>query len=188
MGRKSYEVGVVFYRKIDRSFITTESALKQPKSDIASRRQWDPLDIFLARHITNSPVITIDGEVAVNFLAELMEKHRIGCVIVTTEEGKPMGIITGRDLATKVVARNLKPEKITAKDVMTSPIVMVEPEVPIRRLTNMMSQLRIGKLGVIYKGQLVGIISQSDIMALLPKMTEILEEVPEWALQRTGYR
>lgn len=152
---------MVFYRKIDRSFITIESALKQLESDIASRKQRDPLDIFLARHITNSPVITINEEAAVNYVARLMEKHRIGCVIVTTEEGKPMGIITGRDLATKVVARNLKPEKkITAKDVMTSPILMVEPEVPIRRLAIMMSRLRIGKLGVIYKGQLVGIISK----------------------------
>jgi len=145
-------------------------ALKQLKPEITAKMRWDSLDIFLARDITNSPIITINEDAAVNLVARLMKICEIGYIIVTSKEGKPMGIITERDLATRVLAKNSEPSKMTAKDVMTSPIITIELDVPIRKTARTMSRLRIGKLGVVYKDQLVGMISKSDIVTLLSKM------------------
>ncbi|MEM3463694.1 MAG: CBS domain-containing protein, partial [Candidatus Bathyarchaeia archaeon] len=74
---------------------------------------------MLVRDVMSSPVITIDEEAPANHVAELMDKHELGCIVVTNKEGKPIGIITERDLVTRVLAKNLKPDKVKAKDVMT---------------------------------------------------------------------
>ena len=74
------------------------------------------------KDVMSSPVITVKEATSVDRAAQLMGKHNIGCIIVTNEEGMPLGIITERDLALRVVAENLKPHKVASREVMSSPL------------------------------------------------------------------
>jgi len=105
-----------------------------------------------------------------------MEKHELGCIIVVNKEGKPIGIITERDLVTRVLAKNLKPDTVKAKDVMTSPLITIEPGETINEAARKMSRLNIRRLGVVYKGELVGLISSKDILAVMPELIETIYE------------
>jgi len=131
---------------------------------------------MLVRDVMSSPVITVDEEASANQVAELMDKHELGCIIVVNKEGKPIGIITERDLVTRVLAKNLKPDTVKAKEVMTSPLITIDPGETINEAAKKMSRLNIRRLGVVHKGELVGLISSKDILAVMPELIETIQE------------
>ena len=131
---------------------------------------------MLVKDIMSSPVVTTDQEVPSNKIAKLMNENKFGCVIVTNKDGKALGIITERDLVVRVLAKNQKPEDVTAKDVMTAPLATIEPDETISDAARRMSRLDVRRLGVIYRGDLIGLISSKDILGVMPELVEIIQE------------
>jgi len=131
---------------------------------------------MLVRDVMSSPVVTIEGDAPANRVAELMDKHGLGCIIVTSKEGKPLGIITERDLVGRVLAKNVKPDAIRAKEVMTSPLLTIETDEMISEAARRMNRLNIRRLGVVYRGQLVGLLSSKDVLAVMPELIETIQE------------
>jgi len=131
---------------------------------------------MLVKDIMTSPVITIDEDAPVNKAAQLMDRNKVGCIIVTSEKGKPLGVITERDLVTRVLAKNAKASKLTVKEIMTSPLITVDPDETLSEAARRMSRLGIRRLGVMYKGNLVGVISSKDILAITPELIELIQE------------
>jgi CBS domain-containing protein len=131
---------------------------------------------MIVRDVMSSPVVTIDEEETANKAAANMDMHDLGAVIVTNKVGKSIGIITERDLVIRVIAKNLKPDTIKAKEIMTAPLVTIEPEATISDAARRMTRLDIRRLVVIYKGNLVGIISSKDILGVMPELIEIMQE------------
>jgi CBS domain-containing protein len=131
---------------------------------------------MLVKDVMSSPTVTVEENSAANHVAELMDKHDLGCVVVTTKEGKPIGIITERDLVLRVLAKNIKPDTLEAREVMTSPLITIEPDATITETARRMSRLNIRRLGVVYKGRLVGIISSKDVLGVMPELLETIQE------------
>ena len=131
---------------------------------------------MLVKDVMSSPTITVDENTSVNEIARLMEQNKIGCIIVTSKDGKPLGMITEKDLVIRVLAKNAQPSKITAKKVMTSPLITIDPDETISEAARRMSRLNIRRLAIMYKGNLVGIVSSKDILAVTPELIEIIQE------------
>jgi CBS domain-containing protein len=131
---------------------------------------------MLVKDVMTSPVITVHEDTSVEETAQLMEKHNVGCIVVTGREEKPLGIITERDFVTRVLAKNIRPGNLTAKQVMTSPLITIDPDVNLSDAARRMSQLNVRRLGVMYKGNLVGLISSKDILNITPELIEIIQE------------
>jgi CBS domain-containing protein len=131
---------------------------------------------MLVKDVMSSPVLTTDVDAPSNKIARLMDENKLGCVIVTDADGKPLGMITERDLVTRVLGKNLRPDTVKAKDIMTSPLATIEPEATISDAARRMSRLDIRRLGVIYKGDLIGLISSKDIVGVMPELIEIIQE------------
>jgi len=131
---------------------------------------------MLVKDVMTSPVVTTEEEAPSNKVALLMDENDVGCVVVTNKDGKPLGIITERDLVIRVLTKNLKPDAMDAREIMTSPLVTIEPEATINEAAQRMSRLDIRRLGVLYKGNLVGIISSKDILNVMPELIEIIQE------------
>jgi CBS domain-containing protein len=131
---------------------------------------------MIVRDVMSSPVVTIDEDETVNKAASNMDMHDLGAVIVQNKAGKSIGIITERDIVIRVVAKNLKPDTVKAKEIMTTPLVTIEPEANISDAARRMNRLDIRRLGVIYKGNLVGIISSKDVLGVMPELLEIIQE------------
>jgi CBS domain-containing protein len=131
---------------------------------------------MLVRDVMSSPVVTMDENETSNKAAMAMDKNDLGAVIVTNQSGKSIGIITERDLVIRVLAKNVKPDTVKTKDIMTTPLVTIEPEATISEAARRMNRLGIRRLGVIYKGNLVGIISSKDILGVMPELIEIILE------------
>lgn len=138
---------------------------------------------MLVKDVMSSPVITVGESEKVDKVAQFMEMQRLGSIIVTDKKGRPVGIITERDLVTRVLAKNKLPSVILAKDIMTSPLITTSPDESLSNTARRMSRLNIRRLGVVYKGNLVGLISAKDILAITP---ELIEMIQERALIREG--
>lgn len=131
---------------------------------------------MMVKDIMSSPVITIEENGSAGNVAALMDKNKVGCVVVTAGKDRPIGIITERDLVVRVVASDLKPSKVAVKEIMSTPLITIGPDETLNEAGRMMSRLNIRRLGVMYKGELVGIVSSKDILSIMPELIEIIQE------------
>jgi CBS domain-containing protein len=105
-----------------------------------------------------------------------MNKFRIGSVIVTNN-GRAVGIITERNILQRIVEPCIDPVTVKAKDIMSSPLVSVDPNIAVDEAATIMARKGIKKLPILEKGRVVGIISTSDIVRSSPTQLGILEEL-----------
>ncbi|MBS7647543.1 MAG: CBS domain-containing protein [Candidatus Bathyarchaeia archaeon] len=127
-------------------------------------------------------VITIDENATVKEAAEVMNKFEIGCLIAV-RKGKAVGIITERDMLKRVVAEAKDVHRTRVKDVMSSPLVVVEPSLELEEAVKLMFQMKIKKLPVVEGKRLVGLVSLTDIARFQPQMIKILKQL---ALKQTA--
>ncbi|MEM3627032.1 MAG: CBS domain-containing protein [Candidatus Bathyarchaeia archaeon] len=121
-------------------------------------------------------VITIDENATVKEAAEIMNKFEIGCLIAI-RKGKAMGIITERDLLKRVVAEARSATNTKVKDVMSSPLVVVEPGMDLEEAVKLMFQMKIKKLPVVDGKRLVGLVTLTDIARFQPQIIRILKQL-----------
>ena len=112
--------------------------------------------------IMSSPVITLNGEVNIRDAALLMTDKRIGSIIVT-ERGKPIGIVTERDVIERIVCPCKDPCEVKMKEIMTRPVITIFKDATILDAMREMRGRNISRL-VVIDGDVEGIISESDVI------------------------
>ncbi|RJS74515.1 CBS domain-containing protein [Methanophagales archaeon] len=112
-------------------------------------------------------VVTEDEETPVTIISADMEVSGIGSVVIT-KEGKPVGIITDRDIAIKVIMKNRRPKEVKAKEIMSSPLITIGPYASIEKACALLAERSIRRLPVIDDDKLVGIISVRNILTRNP--------------------
>jgi len=96
--------------------------------------------------------------------------------IIVTKESRPVGIVTDRDIVVKVVARNMDPGRITLEEIMSQPLMVISKDETLDKAAYVMSKKKIRKLPVIEKGNIIGILSENDIVKIAPDLLAIAEE------------
>ena len=120
----------------------------------------------IVKNVMAKPVITIDKNGSVYEAAKTMSEKGIGCVVVT-ENGKPVGIATERDILQRVVAKDLDASKVMMKDIMTKPLITINGNMPIINAIRVMEKNNVRRLLIVEKGRLVGIVTQRDLLRVL---------------------
>ena len=120
--------------------------------------------------------IKVAGNLTIKEAAKLMNKHEIGCLIAV-EKGKISGILTERDLMKRVVAKAKDASKLRVREVMTSPLIIVEPTMDLDEAVRLMFQMKIKKLPVIENKRLVGLLSLTDIARFQPQMMGLIKQI-----------
>ena len=110
------------------------------------------------------PVRIISKEDTVRKAAQMMADNRIGSLIVVDGK-KIVGIITERDMLTKVTAQGKPSDKVSVDDVMTSKVLTISPDSYLDDAVYIMMDRKIKKLPVVDAGELVGIVTSTDIVA-----------------------
>jgi len=104
-----------------------------------------------------------------------MMKFGVGSVVVV-ENGRPIGIVTEKDILFKVVSKNKIPSKVKLADIMSTPLITVKPTTSLREAADIMRKRGIRRLPVIDdKGDLVGIITDNDILSVAIDLGEFAE-------------
>ncbi len=122
------------------------------------------------KDIMTKSVISVDTTITVNEAAKMMEDAKVGAVIVM-ENNTPIGIVTDRDFAIKVVAHAYQ---ITTpiKQIMSSPLIATSPDETVLMAADLMHTRNIRKLPVIDNDQVVGMITSTDLVNQLAISTE----------------
>jgi CBS domain-containing protein len=107
-------------------------------------------------------VVNIDVGMTADEVARLIVEHKIESFPVT-EKGKLVGIVTGWDLLTKVVAKALNPGKVTAKEFMTRSPITCSPDHSVLQVTKLMTKHGIKHIPVVKNSKVVGIFTTYDV-------------------------
>lgn len=132
-------------------------------------------------------VVTIAPEASVLDAARLMNAHRIGSVVVAAgvDRSEVVGILTERDVLTRVVADERDPRTTKVSDVMTSPVLDCTPQTDIDQLRATMQQRRIRHMPVRDAGALCGMVSIGDLNALQTESLSVTVQVMEEYIARS---
>ena len=120
--------------------------------------------------VMTKSVISVDASMTINETAKLMEDAKVGAVIVI-ENNKPVGIVTDRDFAVKVAAHAYQ-ISTPIKQIMSSPIFSINSDETVRAASDLMHDRGVRKIPVIDNGNIVGIITATDIVNLLAVSVE----------------
>lgn len=121
----------------------------------------ESLDNFSAKDIMKNQVVTVDSSMSVMDTAKIMDDARIGCVVVI-ENNIAVGIVTERDFVKRVISQGI-PLSTPIKQIMSSPLIVVNPEENIWEVAELMKQRKIHKVPVVHQNLLVGIVTATNL-------------------------
>ena len=118
------------------------------------------------RNLLRGVPLTCAGAAHVRDLAASMETDPARAVVVLDTEGRPLGIVTDRDLRAKVIAAGRDPSTTTAAAVMSSPLVTIPADASTTEALVEMTHRGIHHLAVTERGVLAGVVSSDDLVTV----------------------
>ena len=124
-------------------------------------------NLILVQDIMTKAIISVNTKTTVFQVAKMMEQGGIGAVLIK-KDGHLSGIITDRDYATKIVSHNLLSDTPVEK-IMSSPLITINYDETISAAAKRMTSKKIRKLAVTDNGDVVGLITSTDLVTQLTK-------------------
>lgn len=123
-------------------------------------------------------VVTISPDQTIESAARLMTRHSISSLVVS-QGAEIIGILTERDITSRIVAVGQNPREVTVSEIMSSDIVTCSPSTTLAEACETMQRNRIKKLAVFEDMELKGIVSLTDIAQRHPELIEKLTQMRE---------
>ncbi|MDX6408425.1 MAG: hypothetical protein QOE13_1496 [Gaiellaceae bacterium] len=114
------------------------------------------------RDVMTSNPCTIDAESSVAYAAKMMQEEDVGLAPIV-EGDKLIGMLTDRDIATRVTAEGRNPDQVKVRDVASKQLVTIDPQQDLDDALRMMAKHQVRRLPVVEDGRLVGVVAQADI-------------------------
>jgi len=145
-------------------------------SDENGEEEGEDLLQLKVRDVMVREVVTVDENASIKEAVDILNEFQIGSIIVL-ENGKAKGIITERDFLRRVIAEAKDVMNTKVKEIMTTPLVVVEPGMDLEEAVKLMFQNKIKKLAVVDANKLVGIVTLTDIARVEPLMIRMLKQL-----------
>jgi len=124
-------------------------------------------------------VITLQKDASVHEAVTLLNKNKIGCIVVV-DNGNIAGIVTERDLLERVLEKCRNPKETKVSEIMTRDVITGTPDMDTLDATRLMFKLKVKKLPITEGNRLVGIITLTDIAratSVDEKTIELIEQL-----------
>lgn len=118
--------------------------------------------MLCAKDIMTSNVVTVGANSTVKEAIEILLKEKISGLPVVDDYGRLIGIVTEFALLAIAYDEEVRQEKVLKH--MTTELITVEPEDPIRTVADMCIMHRVRRLPVVKHGQLIGLIARRDVL------------------------
>ncbi len=115
------------------------------------------------KDIMTQQVIKISPDASVEVAARTLAHYNIGALPVCTENGRMCGLVTDRDLITRCVASNRKAADTKVRDVMTTQVISVNPDMETAVAACLMGTKQVRRLPVVEQGRICGMVSLGDV-------------------------
>lgn len=130
--------------------------------------------LVTVRDIMSKNVQVVRPDTPVQEVVATLSKFDISSVIVVQSE-RPVGIVTTRDVLSKVVVQCLAPRALTARQIMSSPLVTISGSATVEEAARLMAQKKVKTLPVMDDGKLAGVLTFTDIVFEVPTMLSVLD-------------
>lgn len=131
---------------------------------------------MLVKEIMTEDVKTIEPDMTVQEAAKKMVEENMKFLIVIKGK-KLVGILTEWDFVKKIAAEEEFKENAKVKSIMTSDVIVIDPETEIGEAASIMAKSNIKKLPIVTKNVLIGVVTAMDILAAEPKLMEKISEL-----------
>jgi acetoin utilization protein AcuB len=134
---------------------------------------------MLAKERMSHPVITVYPDLPIQEALKLMQEERVRRFPVVDKRGRLIGIVSERDLlhaapsdatSLSVWELNYLLSKITVGKVMTRDVITITEDTPLEEAARIMADHKIGGLPVVRDGEVVGIITETDLFKIFLEM------------------
>lgn len=127
---------------------------------------------FTVREWMMDLVVYVDPETPVTEALATMRRRYINSVIINKTETNPnYGILTSTDICDKIVAAERDPSTITVREIMTSPLITINADMPVPECARIMKEKKIHHLPVADEaGNLIGMVSATDFLVVAEAM------------------
>jgi CBS domain-containing protein len=112
-------------------------------------------------------VVTLPDSSSVLDVATAMEREAAGCVVIVDGERRPVGVVSDRDLAVRVIASERDAGNTLASAVMSHPVITADTSDPLEKVIERMSRHGVRRIPIVRQGELVGIVALDDLLARL---------------------
>ena len=129
---------------------------------------------LLIEDIMNIDILLMKPDQSLMTAIKKMQEKNSDYVLVSSDE-YPEGIVTERDVVTKVLTAGLNPETVTLKSIMTAPVATVEKNADVKRAWETISESKIKRLIVTEHEKAIGVVTSFDILAVAPELFECTE-------------
>ena len=119
--------------------------------------------LLRVRDLMTSDPVTIEPQASVVDAAKKMIQEEKGPLPVVEGDGRPVGMLTDRDVIARVVAEGRDPSSVTVEDIATRELVTIGPDQDADEAALLMAEHQLDRLLVVEGERLVGIISEVDI-------------------------
>ena len=119
--------------------------------------------VLYAKDIVEPEFLSMRPQTTLLEAAKVMADRRHGFVLVTSAEGRPIGIVTEWDILAKVVAEGRDPAEVRLEELMTRSLVFVEANEGIDRVAQIMADKGIRRVLVQRDGRVIGVIRAQTI-------------------------
>jgi CBS domain-containing protein len=124
-------------------------------------------------------VVTLQETATAHEAVQLLNKHKIGCLIILDND-QIRGIITERDLLERVLEQCKNPKQTRVTEIMTRKVITGTPDMDALEATRLMFKLKVKKLPITQNNRLVGIVTLTDIAratSIDQKTIELIEQL-----------
>ncbi|MBN1807360.1 MAG: diguanylate cyclase [Sedimentisphaerales bacterium] len=133
-------------------------------------------------------LLSIQQDATVTEASKIMSENHIGCVVVSDNDNF-IGILSERDILSKVVVGPKTPKNTIINEVMTSSVIYCSPDTKLTEAENLMAKHQIRHLPVLEDGKAIGMISTRDLIAYRLKSNKAMQAAAEQlAMLPTGLK
>lgn len=128
--------------------------------------------------VMRTHVVTARPDDLVDNVAGKLNDVNVGSVVVVDDD-RPVGIVTDRDISVRLDANWTNTRNVTVEEVMSTDLVTLEPETTVIEACRTMAEHSIRRVPIVDDDELLGIVTQDDLLVMLAEEIENLAEVVE---------
>ncbi|XRP97231.1 cyclic nucleotide-binding/CBS domain-containing protein [Methanocaldococcus sp. 16A] len=139
--------------------------------------------------VTNVPVVVAMTEPlfirrsisAYEAMKMMMNKGKRYCILLD-ENNTPVGILTITDIIKHILLERANPENVKVYEIATKKIITISPDTSIEEALEIMKKYGVSKLPIVDKGKIVGIVTENELIELLPYIIDPLKELVDYLI------
>ena len=121
--------------------------------------------VIKAREVMLDTHLELDGMATVSQALQVMRSAKCNVVIVKKRNDHyAFGIVLLSDIAKKVLARDRAPERVNIYEIMSKPVIPVEPDMDVRYVARMFDSFGLSSAPVVENGEVIGIVSYDELV------------------------